>query len=134
MDIMIDTNIIMSAALFPNPKMNAFLEAISGGHQLFICTYSIEEIDRVLARKFPDKKKNMEIFLQKLNYALVHTPSVDILSPDIVLPDKQDWPIMASAIVADVDVLISGDRHFDSVALPRPAVMTIAEYSAEYLG
>jgi predicted nucleic acid-binding protein len=133
MDVMIDANIIVSAALFPNPRINAFLDALSNNHQLFICSYTLEEIDDVIERKFPTRKKVMEIFLQKLSYILVRTPSVDILSPDIIIPDKKDHPVMASAIVADVDVLITGDSDFDLVELERPEIMKMSEFAQKYL-
>ena len=91
MDVMIDTNIIISTALFPNPRMNAFLDVLSHNHQLFICSYTLEEIDDVIKKKFPTRKKIMDVFLQKLSYKLIRTPSVDILSSDIVIPDGKDY-------------------------------------------
>jgi hypothetical protein len=33
-----------------------------------------------------------------------------------------------SAIFADVDVLISGDRDFEGVKLNRPKILTVAEF------
>ncbi|MDR3294740.1 MAG: type II toxin-antitoxin system VapC family toxin [Clostridiales Family XIII bacterium] len=92
MDILIDTNIVISAALFPSPRINRFLSLISEEHSLFLCSYSILEVERVVSRKFPAKALDVELFLSKLRYTLVHTPSVDILG-EISMRDKNDYPI-----------------------------------------
>jgi len=129
---MIDTNIIISAALFPNERMNRFIGVISGEHQLFLCSYSLKELERVIKRKFASRLKKMELFLQKLPYTLIHTPSVNILNSEIVIRDTKDYPILASAIIADVDVLITGDADFDKVELERPEILTISAFMKRY--
>jgi putative PIN family toxin of toxin-antitoxin system len=131
MDVLIDTNIVISAALFPNPRINIFLSLISEEHNLFLCSYSILEVEKVISRKFPAKTRDVELFLSKLRYTLVHTPSVDILG-EISLRDKNDYPILASAIIADVDLLITGDRDFEGVDVERPEILTIAEFMEKY--
>jgi len=130
---MFDTNIIISAALFPNERMNKFLEIISTEHQLFICTYSLDELERVVKRKFLSRMKNLELFLQKLHYTLIHTPTVDILDLDISIRDKKDYPVIISAITADVDILITGDKDFDSLSIERPIITTISDFIKSYI-
>ena len=133
MDIMIDTNIIVSAAIFPNPRMNRFLEIISEDHNLFICSFSLEEVERVIKRKFPDRLGTMEMFLRKLSYTLIRTPAVDVVNQDIHIRDKDDYPILTSAIIGDVDVLISGDNDFSDVDIDRPEILTIRKFAEKYL-
>jgi putative PIN family toxin of toxin-antitoxin system len=130
---MIDTNVIISAALFPNAKMNRFLEVISEDHGLFLCSYSLDEVERVVKRKFPDRLKGLEMFLQKLRFTLVRTPSVDIFDSNIYIRDPKDYPILISAIIADVDALITGDKDFESLDLERPEIPSISEFEAKYL-
>jgi len=133
MDVMIDTNIIVSAAIFPNERMNRFLGALSQDHQLFLCSYSLEELERVVKKKWINRLKHIELFLQQLQYTLIRTPSVNILDTDIVIRDEKDYPIMASAIIADVDVLITGDKDFKGLALERPEILTILEFIIKYI-
>jgi len=133
MDIMLDTNIIVSAALFPNERMNRFLDRLSREHQLFLCSYSLSELERVVRRKWENRLKAVELFLQKLQYTLIHTPSVDILDAGIAIRDEKDYPILASAVIADVDVFITGDKDFGEVALERPEILTISEFERKYL-
>ena len=131
MDILIDTNITISAALFPNPRINNFLSLISGEHSLFLCSYSLEEIERVVLRKFPAKMRDVELFLRNLRYTLVHTPSIEIID-GISMRDANDYPILASAIIADVDVLVSGDKDFSCLDIERPEIITISGFMEKY--
>jgi len=45
-----------------------------------------------------------------------------------LITDPKDAPILNAAIVADVDVIISGDKHFLSLGLDRPMVLKAVEY------
>jgi len=133
MDIMIDSNVIISAAIFPNTRMEKFLACIAEEHQLFVCSYSLEEVMRVIKRKWPVRIRGMELLLQKLNYNFVRTPSLEVLHPDVAIRDEDDYPILASALLADVDILITGDHDFDDLGLERPEIMTITEFMKEYM-
>jgi len=133
MDIMIDSNVIISAAIFPNARMDKFLECVSEEHQLFVSSYTLGEVIDVVKRKWPARLRSMELFLQALSYSYVRTPSLDILDPDIVIRDDDDYPILASAMLADVDILITGDHDFDDLGLERPEIMTIAEFVKDYM-
>jgi predicted nucleic acid-binding protein len=101
-------------------------------NDLFLCSYSLEELDRVVARKFPAKKQNLAVFLQKLQYTLVRTRDVNNTSGVNVIRDPKDYPILTSAISADVDILISGDKDFESVNTERLEILTISEFMKKY--
>jgi len=133
MDIMIDSNVIISAAIFPNARMDSFLACVSEEHQLFVSSYTLGEVIDVVKRKWPNRLRSMELFLQTLSYSYVRTPSLDILEPDIVIRDEDDYPILASAMLADVDILITGDHDFDDLGLDRPEIMTIREFITGYM-
>ena len=55
MRIMTDTNIIISAFLFPNSLIRKLLEKIVVQDQLVLCSYIIEELYAVFKSKFPEK-------------------------------------------------------------------------------
>jgi len=46
--------------------------------------------------------------------------------------DKADLPILVSAILADVDVIISGDSDFNEVEIKRPEVLKPADFFSKY--
>ena len=66
------------------------------------------------------------------SYEISYTP------PDIdeniypVIRDKKDYPILASAIIADVDVFVTGDKDFDLIDIERPDIMTITDFAEKY--
>ena len=42
--------------------------------------------------------------------------------------DPKDQPILNAAIVANVDIIVSGDKHFLKLDLPRPETMSPAAF------
>ena len=64
MTIMLDTNIIISAALFPNGRTaQAFFKALQPPYQPVICDYVVDELHRKFQEKFPHKVTELEAFL-----------------------------------------------------------------------
>ena len=74
MRIMTDTNIIISAFLFPNSLIRKLLEKIVVQDQLVLCSYIIEELYAVFKRKFPEEIDSLDFFLSELVFELVYTP------------------------------------------------------------
>ncbi|MDR3313906.1 MAG: putative toxin-antitoxin system toxin component, PIN family [Oscillospiraceae bacterium] len=129
---MLDTNILISFALFPSPGMTKLAQTITTQHSACICEYSIMEMDRVVRRKFPDKRQQAERFLLKFPYSLLHTPTVRIADTAFTIRDEDDYPVLLSAVLADVDILITGDKDFDDVSLERPEILTPAAFMERY--
>lgn len=56
MKVMIDTNIFISAALFPNGKASAALwKALTSPYQPLTCDYVVDELHRNSGRNFQTK-------------------------------------------------------------------------------
>lgn len=113
MRIMIDTNILVSAALFPESKVAACLSFAMREHTLIICTYVLEEVQTVFSRKFADKKARLDSFLSNLAYDLCYTPRVTEKTPE--MRDSNDRPILQAAIDAEVDAILTGDNDFHAL-------------------
>lgn len=48
MRVLIDTNVLISAALFPNSvPVHAYAMAMSGNHVALVCEQNIEELSRI---------------------------------------------------------------------------------------
>ena len=133
MRIMIDTNVLISIVLFPNPRMNQLIDKIVTEHTLVMCSYIMEELQMLFETKFSDKKALLDRFLSKLAYDYVYTP-IDIDSYDYPeIRDKDDLPILVSAIVAGVDMIITGDKDFFDVDVSNfdtdfPIIVTPREF------
>jgi len=44
MRIMLDTNVLVSALLFPGQKMNALMEKVTTDHHLVLSSYIVDEL------------------------------------------------------------------------------------------
>ena len=117
MEVMLDTNVLFSAILFPSERMNALFATLTKKHSIVLCSYSLEELYRVTERKARQKIPAIEVFLQKLPYRLTNTPRTDLIEVNCNLRDAADYPILQSALLADVDILLTGDHDFDGLEL-----------------
>jgi predicted nucleic acid-binding protein len=70
---------------------------------------------------------DIDEFLAKLPYKLVAAPR----RASELISDPKDHPIMNAAILAGVDIIISGDKHFLELELEHPKAMSAAEYLDE---
>ena len=81
MKILVDTNILISAALFPGSKPHlAYLKAVCYPNTACVCDQNIDELRRVFNRKFPRKIDAMEGFLALTipDLQIIPTPTDDI--------------------------------------------------------
>ncbi|MCD8364279.1 MAG: PIN domain-containing protein [Clostridiales bacterium] len=74
MRIMLDTNVLISMALFPSRRFGEMLDFITREHTLVLSSFVVEELEEVTERKFPSKKDAIDRFLTKLSYEMVYTP------------------------------------------------------------
>ena len=132
MRIMLDTNILISIAIFNSKKLKQMLVDICDKHTLVLSSYVIEELESVVKRKFPSKVNNLARFLYKIPYELNYTPKEIIEDNDIDIRDPKDLPILNSAIVSDVDIFITGDKDFDDVNIEKPDILTATEFLEKY--
>jgi putative PIN family toxin of toxin-antitoxin system len=122
MRILIDTNILISAALFPSSETaNVLIRAVRD-HSFVICTYVLEEAQSVFARKFPQKIAHLDVFFSKLAYELCYTPQVSEITPE--MRDENDRPILQAAVDAEVDAILTGDKDFHALALSHPRILS----------
>jgi putative PIN family toxin of toxin-antitoxin system len=128
---MLDTNVLLSALLFPSQRMNVLIERIVSKYQLVLSSFIIEELMEVICLKFPDKESVVDFLLQQLPYEYVVTPQFP--EPGLFsIRDETDYPVLYSAIVEDVDVFVSGDKDFTGLGLKKPDVVTPAEFLEKY--
>ena len=117
MRVMIDTNVLVSALLFPGQTIDSMMKKVTSEHNLVKSLYVIDELSEVTERKFPSKTGAVDTLLSQLPYELVYTPKQP--APDLFeIRDEKDYPILYSAIAEDVDVFIT-------LANPRAAAFLI---------
>ena len=82
--------------------------------------------------KFPDKRKELDEFLFNLPYEIEYTPDTILDERTIKMRDEKDVPVLYSAIISDVDILITGDKDFNDVDVEKPEIMTVSEFLEKY--
>jgi len=129
---MIDTNVLISVFVLDSEYLGVMIDNIAERHTIVLPTYVIDELKRVTREKFQQKYDLLEPFFRELPFELVYTPEkIDRTRyPDI--RDLKDLPILVSAIVEDVDILISGDRDFAPLDMERPEILTPSSYVKKY--
>lgn len=132
MKIMLDTNILISIAIFNSDILKKMLISICDKHTLILSTQIIKELKKVVKRKFPNKINNINKFLYQLPYELVHISNAIIKNNRIYIRDIEDLPILNSAIESDVDIFITGDKDFKDVKINKPKIMTATEFLEKY--
>ena len=129
---MLDTNILVSLLLFPNQRMNHMMEVILSSHKLVLSSFVVEELKAVVQRKFPAKAAVVDDLLAKMSFDLVYTPE-QINEKLFYIRDEKDYPVLYTAMIEDVDILITGDKDFAEIELKRPEILTPAEFMDTYL-
>lgn len=129
---MLDTNVLLSAMLFPSERMNQMMRFIFEKHRLVLSSFVIEELAYVVKRKFPSKVKAVDNLLSSMSFELVYTPQ-EIESGLFHIRDINDYPVLYTAIREDVDVLISGDKDFSDIEIERPEILTPAQFNDLYV-
>ena len=111
MRIMLDTNILISAFIFKSKKINELIEVLSNEHEIVICSYCVEEMKEVINKKFKVDRKSLEKFLGTFSFELVYSPS-QLEEKKFEIRDEEDYIILYTAIIENVDILITGDKDF----------------------
>lgn len=113
MRVFLDANIIFSAAWSrSNPTQYLFQLAALERHELLSSAFALDEARRNLELKTPNSLPEFERLQSAITQAAEPDSSELEIAVDADLPDK-DAPILASAITAKADLLVTGDRtHF----------------------
>lgn len=130
MRVLIDTNILISAALSSKgTPYQAFIKAVTYPNHGMVCEQNIDELRRIFNRKFPQKIHALETFLSLalMTLELVPTPVEEHVSESKVR-DVNDRPILRSAIHAKADILLTGDKDFLESGLATPQILTAADF------
>lgn len=130
MRVLIDTNVLISAALSANgTPFQAYVKAASYPNHGLICEQNVDEMKRIFNKKFPNRLAALDKFLSValLTLKLVPVPTDENVS-ETQIRDVNDRPILRAAIEAKADVLLTGDKDFLESGVKNPAIMTPAEF------
>ena len=132
MKCIVDTNVLVSASLFPKSvPAAAFFKAATIPNSVVVCDYSVDELHQVYSRKFPNKHQMLDSFLTVLyrTAEIIDTPPESEATDDeAAIRDLDDRPILRAAQKSDAEILITGDRDFLKSGITNPHIVTPAEF------
>jgi len=129
---MIDANVIISAFFYPNSIISRMVKHIILNHSLVLCKYNLLEVEASFLKKFPDLLPEIKYFLYNLPHSYYDLKYIDE-SKYPTIRDPKDIPVLANAIEAQVDILITGDKDFEDVKIDKPRILKPRQYQDEFM-
>lgn len=131
MKVMLDTNILVSAFLFKSKVINKLIDKLSKEHKIIICSYTVEELNELIMTKFKVDVKELDEFLTNFPFEMVYSPK-KVKEKLFEIRDENDYIILHTAIIEDVDIFITGDKDFFDVNIERPEIITVKDFFEKY--
>ena len=112
--LLLDTNVALAGLLWGGPPKRLLQEALQGRVLLFSSQALLAELERTLG--YPRLVKRMSaaqlsapLLLQQ--YTALVTRGEPTHVPHVVAADPDDDAVVAAALAAKVDCIVSGDKH-----------------------
>jgi putative PIN family toxin of toxin-antitoxin system len=136
--IVLDTNVVLSALLWRGTPYRLFEAARQREEvELFTSTALLEELAEVLLRPAPAKRLGLigrtarQVLADYVDVADLVTP---LAVPSVIAADPDDDHVIAAAVAAAADLIVSGDRHLLTlgthqgirIVTPAEALITIS--------
>ncbi len=105
-----DTNVLVSAFIAGGPPSRIIEETVDGNLDLVLLEPAMVELVRILSEKLGfniERLKEVQSLLSEIAVDSQRTPSRE---PEALTGDPDDDLILACAVEARVEVLVSGDR------------------------
>lgn len=118
MRLVLDTNVVVSGLLWYSTPAQLIEAARANEVELFTSRVLLAELTRILCRAKFDKAitaSGMSLDELMLGYAQLTTLVTPEAIPATILNDPDDDHVLACAVAAKVDYIVSGDRHLLSL-------------------
>lgn len=114
MRLVLDTNIVASGLLWDGTPARLIDAAQAGAIEIYTSRILLAELTRILKRaKFAKVIAASGVGLEGLvlGYAELATPVEPLPIPPTILADPDDDHVLACALAADAELIVSGDKH-----------------------
>jgi putative PIN family toxin of toxin-antitoxin system len=119
--VLLDSSVIITGLASANGGSHKVLALAELGLVTPCISADVEsEVLRNVAKKLPKAVAHFERLMQKISFIVIETSKQDVDEAELMV-NKHDAPIMAAAISAEVNWLLSLDRHF--LALKRKGAL-----------
>ena len=112
MKVILDTNVLASAVATRGLCADMFRNVLAE-HELVICKQITDELSRILADKFGVAPSLIREFMWLIRQdTIIVEPRI---VPEVAVKDKDDLGILAAAVAARADVLVTGDKELQDL-------------------
>ncbi len=137
MRLVLDTNVVVSALVFGGTPLQLLHAAVTGDVLLFTSPVLLAELREVLARPhlavpLARKQSSVEQAIAKYDELALRVSPPSI--PRIVPNDPDDDHVIACAIAAHADAIVSGDRDLLDLGQHQDIVIITAKQALARLG
>ncbi len=108
MKVFLDTNVLVSAIATRGLCADVLREVLTS-HKFIISAHLLKELRQVLQRKFRVPASLTVEFINLLQQDSILSKPANL--PDVNIKDKDDLIILASALKANADLLVTGDKE-----------------------
>jgi putative PIN family toxin of toxin-antitoxin system len=132
MKLLLDTNVLFSGLGFRGLVGSLLEEIVRQGHTIVSSEYILAELQKKVRLKFkgPQKEAALDLLLYLLQRIPLDVKPLKEYQPNLArartMVPEQDAPILAVAMLPEVDYFVTGDKHFleneDVLALPEVEV------------
>lgn len=110
MRVFLDANVLFSAARSSESPLNGFFHlAEAGVCELLASPFTLDEARRNIARKHPAKLAELEQLILQISICREAGAEEMLWARSTGLAEK-DAPVLAAAVQAKADILVTGDR------------------------
>jgi putative PIN family toxin of toxin-antitoxin system len=110
--VFLDTNVIVSAVATRGLCADVF-RAVLAAHELVTCPRVLQEVRRILGEKFSVPEQLIAEYLELIGQEAIVAEPEDL--PDLPIRDRDDAEIVAAAISARAEVLVTGDHELQGL-------------------
>lgn len=119
--VFLDANILFSAAYDPDSRAAILLASVRDGRCAGLTSpYAVEEAQRSLRKKYPETAGSLDQYLRHLHIVPDAAPAQVREAVARHLVPVEDAPILAAALQAKTEYLVTGDRTHFGHLMDRP--------------
>lgn len=125
MIVVFDTNVLVAAVIMEGLCSTLLRRAKAGKFDLVVCPFILNEVKRIFSKKFKLSSGERSLALTVLNEAIRKVVTHNITIPETCI-DKDDDNIIACAVAAKADYLVTGDsdlltlRQYENIKIISP--------------
>ena len=75
--------------------------------------------------------QDLDEFFKNFPFDLVYSP-MEVKEKLFEIRDEDDYIILHTAIIENVDIFITGDKDFEDIDIDKPEILTVSQFLEKY--